>query len=141
MPAYWSLEEPANLGEMTALPRNGRWESRTRGIHTNAIVNETTGGKRYGNKLFRRRLLPGIIFEFPRELAAQYEAIIEATDGPVRDFWFTIDGNFDNVMNIRLDDDRYEPEIAFAANYNGTVQQWFSWTMRASEEVTPVEVF
>jgi len=140
MPAYWSLEEPSDLGDMTQLPRNGRWESRTRGIHTNAIVNETTGGKRYGNKLFRRRLLPGITFEYPQEQSAQYEAIIEATDGPVRSFWFTIDGNFANVMEIRLDDDRYEPDT-FPAHFNGTVQQWFRWTMRASEEVNPVEVF
>lgn len=136
MAVYWSDTEPANLGEMTALPRSVRWESKTRGIQTSAIVNETNGGKRYGNFLFQRRTFPELIWEFPRDLAPLFEAIIETVGGPVRPLWLTLTGNFADVVKIRLDDDRFEPE-AFAGEYDGEVQQWFRWSMRASYEVDP----
>lgn len=140
MPSYWSLASPANLGAMTALPRAGRWESQIRGRQVAAIVNETNGLARYGNKLGSRRLLPGIIFEYPTEYASQYEALFDAVEGPVKAFYFCIDSTFANLMHIRLDDDRMIPEFVAVVGFDGTHQQWLRWVMRASEEITPIDV-
>lgn len=140
MSSYWSLAEPANLGEMTQLPRPGRWESQLRGRQVAAVVNETYGLARYGNKLGSRRLLPGVIFEFPTEYAAQYEDLFDTVQGPVLDFYFCIDDNFANLIHMRLDEDRMIPETVNVVFFDGTQQQWLRWIMRGSEEITPVEV-
>lgn len=138
--SYWSLEEPASLDDMTQLPRSGHWESRTIGVQRAVIVNETYGGKRYGNKLFTRRSIPGIIFEFPASMAPQYQAISDATEGRTKAFWFCIDDDFSNLIELRLEEDNFEPETFQPGNWVDGMEQSFRWVMRASEEVHPVEV-
>ena len=140
MPSYWSLEEPATLNDMTALPRAGRWESQTLGDQRATIINETQGGVRYGYQLFERESLPGIIFEFPQAVASQYRAISRATQGRVKPFYFLLDGDDFNasppvLLYCRLEEDDFTPEVFGPGMYSTTLQQWFRWVMRVSAEV------
>lgn len=132
----WSITQPASANDMTQLPRNGRWESQLIGDRRGSIVNETNRGVRYGYTLFVRESLPGVVFEFPRELADAYRAISLATFGRVKPFWFLMDGDdFGGLLYVRLDEDQFEPDFVSVAQYNGTLQQWLRWIMRASTEV------
>jgi hypothetical protein len=136
MASRWSITEPASINDMTQLPRAGRWESQTLGQQHESIVNETQRGVRYGSHLFKRQLLPGIIFEFPRELASQYQAISDATFGRVKPFYFVLDENhFEDLLYLRLDEDSFLPDVFGPGAFEGTMQQWFRWVMRASAEV------
>lgn len=137
----WSETEPTVIGDLTLLPRNGRFESPRVGNQRATILNVTNGGVRTGYVLHERetatvRGFSQYIFEFAADQVADYKAIDDYAHGDVVDFWFVPDSsNMTDKIHCRLVDKEFLPEVAKERTFNGSVQQWFRWTMRISAEV------
>lgn len=137
----WSQTEPTVIGDLTLLPRNGRFESPRVGNQRSTILNVTNGGVRTGYVLHERetasvRGFSQYIFEFAAAQVAAYKAIDDYAHGRAVDFWFVPDSsNMADKIHCRLEDDEFLPEVVEKREFNGVVQQWFRWTMRISAEV------
>jgi hypothetical protein len=143
MSAGWSLTEPIVAGDLTLLPRNGRWESLRYGAQRSSIVNVTNGGVRTGYVLHERetasvRGYGEWIFEIFAEQVAAYKAIDSAAHGDVLPFWFVPDHtNMSDRINCRLVDKQFSDALTALepGAFNGSMQQRFRYVMRISAEV------
>lgn len=137
----WSTTEPTVIGDLTVLPRNGRFESPRVGNQRATILNVTNGGVRYGYVLHERetatvRGFSQYVFEFAADQVAAYKAIDDYAHGDVVPFWFVPDSsNMADRIFCRLVDKEFQPEVAKERTFGAAVQQWFRWTMRISAEV------
>jgi len=132
--AGWSTTEPADIGDLTLLPRGFMWNSDPNGVMAEIIRNVTTGGKRYDGFLFERELRE-YNFHYPQDENSQFVAMYRAARA--QDIYFVPDSdNMAGVIRVRLEEPNYLPKNTGAPGHiNDSMQMWFMWTFRISTEV------
>jgi len=125
----------ADVGDLATLPRSYRWSSEDEGQENAVILNETTGGVRYGYHFFNREVRQ-YIFRIPASMIPDFKAIHEATFGSVIPFWFVpdVDASPMTAMFVRKEKD-FLPVKVGPGRWTSDLEGVYDYTLMLTAEV------
>lgn len=132
MPPGWYLTD---VGDLVTLPIAPRWSSEDVGQQNSRILNETTGGVRYGYHFFKREVRQ-FTFRIPESMIPNFKAIHEATFGEVIPFYFVPDVNASpmETLFVRKEKD-FLPVKVGPGRWTSDLEGIYDYTLQLTAEV------